>query len=83
MKRFYLILDLKDVVANTSFVNGLKNGQFKFSLANQKETSLAEALKNVADFMRAMEICTEVLDDCNAPNPWARSVIVFLEILEI
>jgi len=22
-------------------------------------------------------------DSCNAPNPWARSVIVFLEILEI
>ena len=62
VKKFYLILDLKDVVVYTGFLNGLKDRRFKFSLAKQKETSLAEALKNAADFMRVTEIYTEVMD---------------------
>ena len=38
-----LIPNLEDSVAYTSFLSGLKNGQFKFSLAEPKETTLAEA----------------------------------------
>jgi len=40
VKRFHqevaLILDLKDGVAYASFLNGLRSGQFKFSLAKEK-----------------------------------------------
>ena len=57
-----LILDLEDGVACTSFLNGLKNGRFKFSLAEQKETSLAEALKKAADFIQATETYAEATD---------------------
>ena len=35
-----LIPDLEDRVADTSFLNGLKSGRFKFSLTKQKETTL-------------------------------------------
>jgi len=38
-----LILDLEDRVAYNSFLNGLKSGRFKLSLAEQKEMMLAEA----------------------------------------
>ena len=48
-----MILDLGDGVANTSFLNGLKSDRFKFSLAEQKETTLTEALRKAADFIRA------------------------------
>ena len=43
-------------------MNGLKNGRFKFSLAEQKKTTLAEALRKAADFIRATEICVEGTD---------------------
>jgi len=60
VKRFYqeevLIPDLKDGVAYTSFLNGLKNGRFKFSLTEQKETILVEALRKATDFIRATKI---------------------------
>ena len=52
-----LIPDLEDGVAYTSFLNGPKRRHFKFSLAEQKETTLAEALRKAADFIRAIEIC--------------------------
>jgi len=54
-----LIPDLEDGVAYTSFLNGLKSGRFKLSLAKQKETTLAEALRKAADFIRATEICAD------------------------
>ena len=54
-----LILDMEDGVEYTSFLNSLKNGHFKFSLAEQKETTLAEALRKVTDFIRAIEISAE------------------------
>jgi len=57
-----LIPDLEGGMAYTSFLNGLKSGQFKFSLAEQKEATLAEALRNAADFIRATEICAEGTD---------------------
>jgi len=41
-----LIPDLEDEVAYISFLNGLRSERFKFSLAEQKETTLAEALRN-------------------------------------
>ena len=49
-------------MAYTSFLNGLKSGQFKSSLAEQKETTLVEALRKVADFIGTTEICTESSD---------------------
>jgi len=45
-----MILDLEKGVACTSFLKGLRTGWFKFSLAELKETSLAEALMKTADF---------------------------------
>ena len=66
MKRFreeaVQFLDLKDGVAYTSFLNGLKSGQFKFSFAEQKETTLIEALRRSAAFIRATEISAESTD---------------------
>jgi len=52
-----LIPDLEDTVAYTSFLHGLKSGRFRFSLAEQKETALLEALRKAADFIHATEIC--------------------------
>jgi len=49
-------------VEYTSFLNSLKNGHFKFSLAEQKETTLTEALRKVADFIRATKICVDNSD---------------------
>lgn len=46
----------------TSFLNDLKSGWFKFSLTEQKETTLVEALRNAADFIRATAICVEGAD---------------------
>ena len=46
----------------TSFLNGLKSWCFKFSLAEQKETTLAEALRKAADFIRPMKIYANNLD---------------------
>jgi len=60
-----LNINLEDGVAYTSFLNDLKSGRFKFSLAEQKETMLAEALRKAADFIQATEICT---DNSNAPK---------------
>ena len=57
-----LIPDLEDRVAYTSFLNNLKSGHFKFSLAEQKETTLVEALRKVVDFIRATEICADSSD---------------------
>ena len=60
-----LISDLKDGVAYTSSLNGLKGGRFKFSLVEQEETTLVEALRNAADFIHATEICA---DNSDAPK---------------
>ena len=60
-----LICDLEDGVAYTSFLNELKSDRLKFSLATQKETSLAKALRKVAEFIRANTICTENTDASN------------------
>jgi len=57
-----LISDLEDGVACTSFLNGLKSRQFKFSLAKDKETTLAEALRKAADFIHTIEICAKSTD---------------------
>ena len=54
-----LIPDLEDRVAYTSLLNSLKNGQFKFSLAEQKETILAKVLRKAAKFFRAIKFCVE------------------------
>jgi len=66
IKRFYqeavLILGLEDGVAYTSLLNGLWNGRLKFSLAEQKETTLAEALRKAADFICATKICADNSD---------------------
>jgi len=60
-----LILGLEHGVTYTSFLNGLKSGHFKFSLAEQKEATLAKVLGKAADFIRAMEICA---DNSDAPK---------------
>jgi len=49
-------------MAYTCFLNGLKNGRCKYSLAEQKETSLAEALRNATYFVRVTEICVESMN---------------------
>jgi len=43
-------------------VNDLKSDHFKFALVEQKETTLAEALRKAADFIRAIEICADSSD---------------------
>lgn len=62
MKRFdqeaILILDLDNGVTCTSILSGFKNEWFMFTLAEQKEAPLAEALSKAADFNRATEIYT-------------------------
>ena len=60
-----LIPDLEDGVAYTSFLNDLKSGRFKLSLVEQKETTLAAALRKAADFIWATEIC---VDNSDAPK---------------
>ena len=60
-----LIPDLEDGMAYTSFLNGLKSGRFKLSLAEQKDTTLVEALRKAADFIGATEICA---DNSNTPK---------------
>jgi len=60
-----LIQDLEDRVTYTSFLNGLRNGRFKFSLAERTETTLAEALRKAADFIHTIEICA---DNSDAPK---------------
>jgi len=57
-----LIPDLQDGVVYTFFLNGLKSGRFKFSLIEKKETTLAEARRKAADFIRATEICADSSD---------------------
>lgn len=57
-----MIPKLYDAVAYASFLNGLKSGQFKFSLAKQKETTITEALRKVADFICTTEICAKSTD---------------------
>jgi len=64
-----LILDLEDEVAYTSFLNGRMSGHFKFSLVEQKETTLAKALRKAADFIRASEIYANNSDAPNAKIP--------------
>ena len=75
VKRFHqeavLIPDLEDGVAYTSFLNGLKSGHFKFSLAKPKETTLAEALRKIVEFIRTTEICA---DNSDAPKK-ARALV--------
>jgi len=46
-----LIPDLQDGVAYTAFLNGLLPGKFKFSLAESKVTTLAEALRRAQSFI--------------------------------
>jgi len=60
-----LILELEDGVMYTSFLNGPKGGRFKFFLAEQKETTLGEALRKATDSIRAKEIC---VDNYDAPK---------------
>ena len=82
-----LIPDLEDGLAHTSFLNRLKSDRFKSSLAKQKETMLAEALKNAIDFICATKIYADNFDapkkaripgDKNLnrgdrnPGPWKR-----------
>jgi len=57
-----LIPNLEDGVAYTLFLNDLKSGRFKFSLAKQKETTLVEALRNAPDFIRSTGIYVESAD---------------------
>ena len=52
-----LIPDLQDGVAYAAFLNGLLPGRFKFSLAESKVTTLAEALGRAQSFIQATEIC--------------------------
>jgi len=47
-----LILDLEDGVTYASFLNDLKSGWFKFSLAEQKETTLASTEKSYGLHLR-------------------------------
>ena len=62
IRRFHqeaiLILDL-DGVSYASFLNGLKNEHFKFSLTEYKEMTFANLLQKGADFIKASEIYTE------------------------
>jgi len=53
-----LIPDLTDGMAYTC----LLSDRFKFSLAKQKETSLARPFKKVVDFIRAAEIYADTID---------------------
>ena len=68
IRRLVLILGLEDGVAYTSFLNGFKSGHFKFSLAEQKEMTLIDALKKAADFIRASEIYAESSDIIGRPR---------------
>ena len=51
-----LILDLQDGVVYADFLYGLLLGRFKFSLAESKVTTLADALRMTQDFIQAIEI---------------------------
>jgi len=64
-KEAVLIPNLEGGLDYTSFLNVLKSGRFKFSLAEQKETTLAEPLRKAVDFIRATEIC---VDNSDAPK---------------
>jgi len=57
-----LIPDLEDEVAYTSFLNGLKRRQFKFSFTEQKQTAVAEAPRRATDFICATKIWVESTD---------------------
>ena len=57
-----LIPDLEDEVAYTSFFNGLKSERFKFSLTQQKETTLVKALRRAVNFIWVTEICIDSSD---------------------
>ena len=54
-----MISNLEDGLAYTTFLNDLKNENFKFFLAEHKETTLVEALWKAVDFIRVSTICTE------------------------
>ena len=75
VKRFHqeavLIPDLEDGVVYTSFLNGLKMRRFKFSLAEQNETMLAEALRKATDFIHATQICADNSDTPQKVRPLA------------
>ena len=47
----------------------LKGRQFKFSLVEQKETTLAEALRKAAVFIRTIEICADGSDASRKAKP--------------
>lgn len=72
MKHFHqeatLIPDLEDGVAYASFLNQLKSEQFKFSLTEMKEATIAEALRKVADFICAIEIYANSSDAPRKPK---------------
>lgn len=78
VKRFHqeviLIPDMEDRLTYTSFPNGLRNGQFKFSLAKQMETYLAKALQKVMDFIGAIKICIESGDGLRKNWPKERNL---------
>ena len=54
-----MIPDSEDGVAHISFLSGLKSDRFKFSLAEQKEKTLADTLRKATDFIRATKICPD------------------------
>ena len=54
-----MIPDLEDGLEYILFLNGLKSRWFKFSQAEQKETTLVEALRKAVDFIHSTEIYTE------------------------
>jgi len=56
-----LTLDLHDGLAYADFLNGMLAGRFKFSLVENKVTTLADVLIRAQDFIQEIEIC--VRDD--------------------
>ena len=56
-----LTLDLHDGLAYADFLNGMLAGRFKFSLVENKFTTLADVLIRAQDFIQEIEIC--VRDD--------------------
>jgi len=53
-----VIPKLQDGVAYTTFLNRSLPGKFKFSLAESRATTVADALRKAQDFIQVTEICT-------------------------
>ena len=65
-----LIPDLQDEVVYVAFLNGFLLGWFKFSLAESKVTTLADALRRNQDFIQETEICAR--DEFIHQESWKR-----------